>query len=279
MSNEARKLLKAVCAENQELVDKNLVSKTDMRIRYAQQKKQAAQFLALWKAYTAMSQTYKAKYRAQLERQYLIVKPMATRAELDQIAQAEGAHMLTTQMFSMSNRAVAQTRLAEMTERHTEILAIEKSIQEIQQMFLDMELIVAEQGELIDRVSDHVEQTLEHTQKATEHVEAAVASKRRSQRIKWILSIVAIVIVIIVAVTLAVELGGIGGGSTRSAPRPPSPPPQQPPPQQQSPPQQQPLQPQTAQARRAAQRLIAEENGLDKKPAARKNNTPAPRVR
>ena len=76
---------------------------------------------------------------------------------------------------------------------------------------------------------------------------------------------------LMVAVTLAVELGGLGsGGSTRSAPQPPPPPP---------PPPQQPLQPQKAQSRRAAQRLIVEEEALDKKPTARKNNTPAPRVR
>lgn len=213
-----------------------------MRIRRTQQAKQAKRFIELMKKYQDMQNLYKSKYRAQLERQYLIVKPMATREELDRVVGADGANVLTQQMlFSMSNKALAQTQLTEMKERHHEIVTIERSIQEIHQMFMDMALIVDQQGELIDRLGEHVENTLEYTQKGAQHVEAAVASKRRSQRIKWILSIIGIVVLIIIGVTLWIELGGSRGGS--SNPPPPPPPPQHqpspPPPQQQPPPPQQ----------------------------------------
>lgn len=234
--NSIRYTLKACSEENEVLTGK--ITASDMRIRRTQQAKQAKRFIEMMKKYQDMQNLYKSKYRAQLERQYLIVKPMATREELDRVVGADGANVLTQQMlFSMSNKALAQTQLTEMKERHHEIVTIEKSIQEIHQMFMDMALIVDQQGELIDRLGEHVENTLDYTQRGAKHVEAAVASKRRSQRIKWILSIVGIVLLIIIGVTLWIELGGSKGGS--SSPPPPPPQPQQPPQQQPPPPQQQ----------------------------------------
>jgi t-SNARE complex subunit (syntaxin) len=246
-ANSIRITLKACSEENDKLTGK--ITSSDMRIRRTQQAKQAKRFIELMKKYQDMQNLYKSKYRAQLERQYLIVKPMATREELDRVVGADGANVLTQQMlFSMANKALAQTQLTEMKERHHEIVTIEKSIQEIHEMFMDMALIVDQQGELIDRLGEHVENTLEYTQKGASQVEAAVASKRRSQRIKWILSIIGLVLLIIIGVTLWIELGGSKSGS--SPPQQQPPPPQQlpPPPQQQPPPpQQQPPPPQQQQ--------------------------------
>lgn len=248
-ANSVRLTLKGCSDENERLVGH--ITSSDMRIRRTQQAKQAKKFIELMKRFQDMQNQYKGKYRAQLERQYLIVKPMATREELDKIISVEGGDAMLSQqaqLFSMSNKAMAQTQLSEMKERHHEIVAIEKSIQEIHQMFLDMALIVDQQGELIDRIGEHVDNTLEFTQKAANQVESAVASKRRSQRIKWILTIVGIVILIIVFVTLGIELGLFKGNSNNTSHAPPPQNPtgqgQQPPPQQQPAPPQQPPPPQ-----------------------------------
>lgn len=225
-ANKIRLILKSASEENERMA--GTISSSDMRIRRTQQAKQAKKFIELMRQHQNMQNLYKGKYRSQLERQYLIMKPMATREELDRLVGADGAAVLTQQqMFSMSNKALAHTQLTEMKERHHEIVAIEKSIQEIHQMFLDMSLIVDQQGELIDRVGEHVENTLEYTQKAADNMEAAVRSKRRSQRIKWILTIVGLVILAIVGITLAIELGGSNAAPRSTvavqAPNPPAP--------------------------------------------------------
>lgn len=69
-------------------------------------------------------------------------------------------------------------------------------------MFVDMALIVEQQGDLINRIEDHVGHTLEYTEEAAIQMKQAVVAKRKSQRMKWILTIVAIVLLIIIGLTI-----------------------------------------------------------------------------
>lgn len=84
--------------------------------------------------------------------------------------------------------------MAEMKERHHDILAIERSIKELHQMFVDMALIVEQQGELVDRIEDHVGNTLEYTEHAALEMRQAVEKQRGMQKKRWILVIIALVI-------------------------------------------------------------------------------------
>lgn len=217
-ANSVRRILKAVSEESNQLAETGKVTSSDLRIRRTQQAKQAKKFIELMKKFQEMQGLYKGKYKQQLERQYLIVKPTATREELDRLVEggdAGSVTMISQQLFSMANKSLAQTKLNEMQERQHEILAIEKSIQEIHEMFLDMSLLVDQQGELIDKVGEHVEATLVTTQKAAKHMQSAVQAKRRNQKLKWILTIVGIVIVIIVGIVIWLEVGGSNGGGTK----------------------------------------------------------------
>lgn len=121
-------------------------------------------------------------------------------------------------MFSMANKTLAKKQLDELKERHQDIIAIERSIQELHQMFLDMALIVDQQGELIDRVGEHVDSTAQYTEKAATTMEAAVASKRRGQRCKWIIALVILAVLLGVGIYLVVLFhdGDSGGGSSKN---------------------------------------------------------------
>jgi t-SNARE complex subunit (syntaxin) len=227
-ANNARRTLMGASDENKFLLaNPKIVSTSDMRMRRTQQTRHAKKFMEVMKKYQEMQTNYKGRYKGQLERQYLIVKPNATREELDKLTESDGAAVLTQQMFSMANRSLAKKQLDEMKERHHDILAIEKSIQELHQMFLDMALLVDQQGELIDRVGEHVEASADYTAKAAVQMEAAVSSKRRSQRCKWIMFGILLFIIIGVGIYLAILFGtgkSSGGSSPpSSAPPPPSP--------------------------------------------------------
>jgi syntaxin 1A len=102
----------------------------------------------------------------------------------------------------MANKAQAQKTLAEMKERHHDIIAIEKSIKELHQMFVDMAIIVEQQGEVIDKVEDYITNTVEYTEHAAEEMREAVVRQRSTQRKKWILTIV--IIVLLIAIGLVV---------------------------------------------------------------------------
>lgn len=50
-------------------------------------------------------------------------------------------------------------------------------------MFLDMALIVEQQGEMINRIEDQVEHAAEFVEVAAEEMKAAVTSQRSIQRV------------------------------------------------------------------------------------------------
>lgn len=276
-ANQVRTMLMGASEENRWLQDNpGTVSSSDMRIRKTQQAKHARRFMETMKRYQEMQTGFKSKYKSQLERQYLIIKPGASRQELDSLVESDGVAVLSQQMFSMANRSLARKQLDEMKERHQDILAIEKSIQELHQMFLDMALIVDQQGELIDRVGEHVESSAVYTEKAAAQMESAVTAKRRGQRCKWIIAGIVIFILVGLGIYLAILFGtgGGGGSSSKSSKKGsrqqsvPSPRPKQnnPPnkPQQQP---QKPQQPQSQQPQQQAPSVQPQTNFVDDAPA------------
>lgn len=132
----------------------------------------------------AAQQAFKDKYRQQLQRQYKVINPNATEADLNRLVENDGGSMMSDQMFSMvdDRRLDAKRALEEMQERHQDIMNIEKSILELHQLFMEMSTLVEQQGEIVNQIHEHVEQSVNYTEKA--HVEMAKAVKSQKSRIK-----------------------------------------------------------------------------------------------
>lgn len=88
-----RRLLKAIDTDTNQ--NKKKLSPSDYRLRTAKHRSWCKKFLALMDQFERMQSNYRNKYRTHLERQYLLVKPDASRAELDEL---HGAH--STQIMS-----------------------------------------------------------------------------------------------------------------------------------------------------------------------------------
>lgn len=65
-----------------------------------------------------------------------------------------------------------------------------------------MSIIVSQQGELINRVEDHVQSTVEYTERAADQMHRAVAQQKASMRCKWISLIVGIVLLVIIGIVI-----------------------------------------------------------------------------
>lgn len=163
--------------------------------------------------------TYRSKQRAQLKRQYLLVRPEADAAELDQLFHPrhnqnvglEGAsaaslppadiqevihrHML------FGERVIAEEQLDLMRDRQVEIQALETSIQELHGMFLDVSVMVQEQGSQIDRLESYLGQTEAYTKAAAQTMQKSLLTNKRKQTYKrWVALIVLILLLILIAV-------------------------------------------------------------------------------
>lgn len=92
--------------------------------------------------------------------------------------------------------------LAEVSSRHQELRSIEKSLQILYELFVDMTQLICTQGEVLDRIDDHVEHADESIAKASADLHQAKKLKKSLRSKKWAVGILLVVTVGIVAVVL-----------------------------------------------------------------------------
>jgi len=98
----------------------------------------------------------------------------------------------------------ARQTLADIEARHSDIMKLENSIRELHDMFMDMAMLVENQGEMIDRIEYNVEHAVDYVQTATQDTKKALKYQSKARRKK-------ILIIICLSVSLIIILGIIFG--------------------------------------------------------------------
>ncbi len=208
----------ALCASGE-------LSASDGRIRTSQHARFSKKYLRAMQAFQGMQLKYREKYRLKLERQYLIVAPNATRAELDALIALGGSEegsadeacaardgtpldgqavlRLSQSMFSLANRSQLQSTLAGLRERHGEIVAIEASIQEIRHLYGEMAALVESQGDLIDTVEENVSATVHFVEAAGRELKGTIVKEQARQKCRWVM--LAVVVALLIALVIALQ--------------------------------------------------------------------------
>ncbi len=212
-SNKVRMTLRIIDETNSELEGSAPPGSGHYRMRVIKPRQLSASFLRTMKKVSAMQNAYRQKYSDQLVRQYKIVNPHATKAELGAVASnAEGA--LSDRIFASAVKDDAKAALAQMKERHEDVCVIERNIMELHQLFLDLRLIVAEQSDLINRVEFNVAHTAEYVDFAASDLKTSIALEKSIMAKKYILvaicGVVCFVLLIIFLIFLRPILMFIG---------------------------------------------------------------------
>jgi len=125
--------------------------------------------------FQAVQGSYNERSRGIIKTQVQLVNPNASDEDI-QKAIENGPD----QIFSTSERAkVAAEALTYIQDRHKEILKLQKSLEEVHQMFLDLAALVEQQGETIDRIAFNISHAKEDVLKATEELRQANKQSRR----------------------------------------------------------------------------------------------------
>lgn len=187
---------------------KKKISNSDLRIRISQQSRYSKKFLESMQRLKGIQERFATKYRTQLKRQYLIIKPEASQVELDQLINGTTNTPLNQKLFSLASKVEAHTTLEAMKERHKEIEAIERSALELNQMFIDINTIVGQQGEQIERVQESMHAAEAFTELAIIEMEGTRVRHIKSQKRRWMYMALFVGVLCAIAITLSVVLGG-----------------------------------------------------------------------
>ncbi|KAG0310010.1 Plasma membrane t-SNARE, secretory vesicle fusion [Dissophora globulifera] len=144
-----------------------------------------------------------------MERQYKIVKPDATQAEIAQAIDSDSPQIFAQSVLQSTRYGDANRALREVQTRHDDIKKIEKTILELQQLFIDMETLVTDQGVVMDAAEQNTQQADAHLESGNQQVDTAIINARSARRKKWICLIIFLIIVLIVVLVVLKTTGVI----------------------------------------------------------------------
>lgn len=183
---------------NQQDQDAAYNNYAEARIRRCQHSTLARKFVEVMSDYNTTQSDYREKCKARIQRQLEITGKTKTYEEVEEMLEGRDPAIFTSDIVIETQQA--RQALGDIEARHRDIINLEKSIQELHEMFVDMAMLVENQGEMIDRIEYNVDQAVDFVQSAKSDTKKAVKYQSKARRKK-------IMIVICLFVLLAVMVG------------------------------------------------------------------------
>ncbi len=142
LQDEITKQMDAVRSELGGIVnDTKRIKGGSAKSRVAQQNVAVKKFTDVARMYQDVQDKYKKKYQDRIEREIRVARPDASVDEVKRQVRSGNTKAFATAL--LSNRIGDNQRvLREVEDRHTEIMKIEKSVNELATLFQDMNLMI-----------------------------------------------------------------------------------------------------------------------------------------
>ncbi|OZJ05894.1 hypothetical protein BZG36_00892 [Bifiguratus adelaidae] len=194
MNQNVKKRIKAL-----ELQNARMKNSPDHPMRLTQIGQLKDRFLDTIRRFQNVERDFRKRYRAQIERQILMVNKDATQEDIEQALDSDNPQIFAQSLMNAQRSGQARAVLHEVQTRHDDIKKIEKTILELHQLFMDMQTLVETQGEVIDKIEDMAEATVVNIDEGNKQVDQAVASSKSTRKKKWLCFWLVIIIVIALA--------------------------------------------------------------------------------
>jgi len=197
--SETHKKLETMADENKK-TDKK-ATPAEIRIRNNMHGNLCKKFTAVARQYGDVQTAYQNSSRERLARQCKVVRPDLKDEEIEAIVDQGDDAVFRDAILEHDLRDKAKQALSYVENKHNDIVKLNNSIMELHQLFVDMSVLVAQQGELIDQIEDNCNMAAEYTSQGVKAIrEAAVIQKKSRRKLCWIVILIIIVIVIIVVI-------------------------------------------------------------------------------
>lgn len=164
-------------------------------------KASATKFIKRVKDYQASQELFKVNMKETLTRRVKIIAPDKDDAEIDKIIDDGEAGKIFQQVILQGKGRLADT-YRDVMDTHKDILRLTRQLEQLADMFNDLNLIVERQGEQIDKIEDLINNTQDFMEKGIKQLDSA--KKHQNANRKWIciMLVIAIVILIIICIPL-----------------------------------------------------------------------------
>jgi len=194
-AQRVRTNLKAI-EQNIEYLEKMSNASADFRIRKIQHSMLLQKFIEVMTEYNTTQTDYRERCKNRIQRQLEITGRQTTDKELEDMLESGNLTIFTQGIITDTQQA--KQSLADIEARHADIIKLENSIREMHDMFMDMALLIENQGEIINRIETQVIQSKEYVEDGKKETVKALAYQSKSRRKKIIIMICLSVLVVFI---------------------------------------------------------------------------------
>jgi len=172
------------------LIDKNIednnsnTKPADLRIQKTQHSTLSRKFIAVMTEYNATQNDYRDRCKARIQRQLEITGKQVGDEELEDMLEnsKDGSPAIFTGGIIMDTQQTKQA-LNDIEARHNDIIKLENSIRELHDMFMDMAMMVEQQGEMVNQIEFNVTNASEYVEQAKIETKKAVHYQSSARRV------------------------------------------------------------------------------------------------
>ncbi|XP_067136889.1 syntaxin-1A-like isoform X2 [Centruroides vittatus] len=162
--------IKTRCAET--------ASEADIRVYETQYTTLRSRFVSAMEEYMKCQVEYKDGWKERIRRQFMIAGQVITEEEIEEMLDRPESFRVG---FVVDTSKAKQT-LSDIEARNAEIEKVEKSIQEMHNMFVDFSILVQQQGKVIDRIESRIIRSKTAVEKGNTRLQKARKFKKRCRR-------------------------------------------------------------------------------------------------
>ncbi|XP_063084235.1 syntaxin-3 isoform X4 [Cavia porcellus] len=198
-ANNVRNKLKSM---ERHIEEDEVRSSADLRIRKSQHSVLSRKFVEVMTKYNEAQVDFRERSKGRIQRQLEITGKKTTDEELEEMLESGNPAIFTSGIIDSQ---ISKQALSEIEGRHKDIVRLESSIKELHDMFMDIAMLVENQGAMIDRIENNMDQSVGFVERAVADTKKAVKYQSEARRKKIMIMICCVILAIILASTI----GGI----------------------------------------------------------------------
>ncbi|XP_060242834.1 syntaxin-3 isoform X2 [Meriones unguiculatus] len=175
-ANNVRNKLKSM---EKHIEEDEVRSSADLRIRKSQHSVLSRKFVEVMTKYNEAQVDFRERSKGRIQRQLEITGKKTTDEELEEMLESGNPAIFTSGIIDSQ---ISKQALSEIEGRHKDIVRLESSIKELHDMFMDIAMLVENQGEMLDNIELNVMHTVDHVEKARDETKKAVKYQSQARK-------------------------------------------------------------------------------------------------
>ncbi|XP_074810707.1 syntaxin-3 isoform X1 [Natator depressus] len=181
IANSIRNKLKSM---ERSIEQDEVQSSADLRIRKSQHSVLSRKFVDVMTKYNEAQVDFRERSKGRIQRQLEITGKNTTDEELEEMLESGNPSIFTS---GIMDSQISKQALSEIEGRHKDIVRLESSIKELHDMFVDIAMLVENQGAMIDRIETNMDQSVGFVERAVADTKKAVKYQSEARRTLLIL--------------------------------------------------------------------------------------------